>query len=42
MFQLKSVLLEKGKPKFLLQEKWLCEQIRKQFSKISAGEIEMI
>ena len=34
--------IEKDKPKFLLQGKWLCEQTRKEFSRISDGEIKTI
>ena len=34
----KACCVRKYKPKFLLQEKWLCEKTKRQFSRISDGE----
>ena len=35
---IKSCYIRNDKPKFLLQERWLCEETKKQFSRISDDE----
>ena len=35
---IKACYIKTDKPKFLLQEKWLCEQTKRQFSRISDDE----
>ena len=35
---IKACYIRKDKPKFLLQEKWLCEKQKKQFSRTSDDE----
>ena len=35
---IKACYIRTGKPKFLLQEKWLCEETKRQFSRISEDE----
>ena len=35
---IKACYIRKDKPKFLLQEKWLCEETKRLFSRISEDE----
>ena len=35
---IKTCFIRTDKPKFLLQEKWLCEETKRQFSRISDDE----
>ena len=35
---IKTCHIRTDKPKFLLQEKWLCEETKRQFSRISDDE----
>ena len=39
---IKACYIRTDKPKFLLQEKWLCEETKRQFSRISEDETKTI